>query len=104
MEKATLEIKDLEPRVPRSAALGVASVLSLAEKYAFNLQETDGHWCGEFATCTYATCEYIFFCQAHSIDISSDAGLFQKWLLSKQERRWIIELLARLPWRRFSIR
>ena len=63
-----------------------SKALSDAEDYAFDIQHTDGHWCGEFATGAFPTAEHVFFCQACGIDIArEDASLFRKYILSLQE-------------------
>ncbi|KAI9769734.1 MAG: hypothetical protein M1835_006663 [Candelina submexicana] len=62
----------------------VTRALSRADEYAYNLQHPDGHWCGEFATGVFPTAEYVFFSQACGVDISKDAALFRKHILSLQ--------------------
>ena len=62
----------------------VERAISEADQYAFNLQHEDGHWCGEFATAAFPTAEHILFRQSCELDLTQDAALFKKHLLSEQ--------------------
>ena len=65
-------------------SLDVTHALLRADRYAFNMQHENGHWCGEFATGAFPTAEYVLFSQACGIDISKDAAAFRKHVLSLQ--------------------
>lgn len=62
----------------------VAWTLSLAERFAFNKQKPDGHWCAEFLAQVYPTAQYVIFYQAWGIDLSADASQLRRYLLSLQ--------------------
>lgn len=60
--------------------------LSMATRYAFDMMNSDGHWCGELLSNVTITAEHIFFCQAVGVDLSADSAAYKKYLLSQQRR------------------
>ncbi|KAI4101919.1 MAG: hypothetical protein LQ339_004809 [Xanthoria mediterranea] len=73
----------LEPKLISSIAHPTRT-LSLAEKFAFNQQKPDGHWCAEFRAQVYPTAQYVIFHQAWGSDLSAHAPQLRKHLLSLQ--------------------
>ncbi|KAI4095927.1 MAG: hypothetical protein LQ344_001308 [Seirophora lacunosa] len=69
---------------PVNSVADVTRTLSLAEKFAFNQQKPDGHWCGEFRAQVYPTAQYVIFHQAWGTNLSADASQLRKYLLSLQ--------------------
>ena len=83
----------LEQPVPQEAAskpnlrksvVDVTQTLSLAEKFAFNQQNSDGHWCAEFHSQVDPTAQHVIFHQAWGTDLSADASQLRKFILSLQ--------------------
>lgn len=62
----------------------VVRALSTAIEYAFDMMNTDGHWCGELLSNVTITAEHVFFCQAVGVDLSADSEAYKKYLLSQQ--------------------
>lgn len=58
----------------------------MATRYAFDMMNSDGHWCGELLSNVTITAEHIFFCQAVGVDLSADSAAYKKYLLSQQRR------------------
>ena len=69
-----------------------ARALSLATRYAFDVVEPDGHWCGELLSNVTVTAEYIFLRQSLGLDMTVDAEAYRCYLLSQQslEGSWAI--------------
>ena len=64
----------------------VVRVLSMATIYAFDMMNSDGHWCGELLSNVTITAEHISFCQAVGVDLSADSAAYKKYLLSQHRR------------------
>ncbi|KAL8826914.1 MAG: hypothetical protein Q9170_007224 [Blastenia crenularia] len=58
--------------------------LPLAEKFAFNQQKADGHWCAEYLAPVDITAQYVFFHQMLGNDLAGDASQLCKYILSLQ--------------------
>ena len=83
LEKPVPQEAASEPKLINSVA-EITRTLLLAEKFAFNQQKSDGHWCGEFRAQAYPTAEYVMFHQAWGTDLSADSPQLRKFLLSLQ--------------------
>ena len=64
----------------------VVRALSMATRYAFDMMNSNGHWCGELLSNVTITTEHIFFSQAVGVDLSADSAAYKKYLLSQQRR------------------
>lgn len=60
--------------------------LSLATRYAFDLINSDDHWCGEFRSNVTLTAEHVFFHQSLGLDLSVDGEAYRCYLFSQQNK------------------
>jgi len=60
--------------------------LSLATTYAFDLINSDGHWCGELLSNVTLTAEHVFFYQSLGLDLSVDGEAYRCYLFSQQNK------------------
>ena len=91
IDSSTEEAEPERPTSPEETSSELLSsqairCLSLATRYAFDLINSDDHWCGELRSNVTLTAEHVSFLQSLGFDLSVDGEAYRRYLFSQQNK------------------